>query len=391
MVILLEGAPRKKSFIQKLGLGVNEGLNKLSSMQEQKKSEELKFQREIQLAQEKEKAKYQNKLDMLKGLGFDVSGKGKDLGGNQPEGPSRVDQLKGVNNALEGNEGPEENPNEFSVGVPKLPNSPDKIKLASLVDPNLSRQMQKENDMAIEEARHQEESYRKNREYQRKVKEASPEFQREKHLTQEQAKADTKYHNELQAASKLHSQKMKTLNNLEKLNKKDVTGKPFEKLLEKSGLVSLTSEGRREFAADVKTLITDIRSILGSQFTGFEFQTILNAYPSPDFSQEANDAIIKNLKEFEDIRDQEFKIENQLIKENNGKIPENLQSKVNERLQDYAISKLPEIKANTYQIMKEEYGVSPGKILMFTPDGEPLEVSPDKIEYAESIGAKMFP
>ena len=176
---------------------------------------------------------------------------------------------------------------------------------------------------------------------------------------------------------------------MEKLNEKGVTGKPYEKLLEKFGLVNLTSEGRREFAADVKNLITDIRSILGAQFTGFEFQTILNAYPSADFSQEANRAIINNLKEFQDIRHKEFEISNEIKKNNKGKIPEDFQSLVNAKLMDYAQDRLPSIKANTRKIMHEEYGIPQGHMLMFDPKGEPLSVPDEMMDQYLELGATL--
>lgn len=169
-----------------------------------------------------------------------------------------------------------------------------------------------------------------------------------------------------------------------------MTGKPYEKFLEKVGLVSQTSEGRREFAADVKNLITDIRSILGGQFSNFEFQTILNAYPSPDFSQKANEAIIKNLKDFQEIRNQEIKIAKNLKSENGGKIPEDFQSKVNERLQEYAQKKILDIKQNTQDILREQLGVSIGNTIMLAPDGEPIAVPNEEIDKALELGATFL-
>lgn len=225
--------------------------------------------------------------------------------------------------------------------------------------------------------------------FEEEKRKTTPEFKREEAVTKAQASADIKYNQDLQAAHKQHQIKSQALNRLEELNKKGVTGKPYEKLLEKFGLVSLTSEGRREFAAEVKNLITDIRSILGSQFSQFEFSTILNAYPSADFSKEANSAIIRNLKEFQDIRNQEFEIANDIKRENKGKIPKDYQAQVNDRLQEYAQSRLPEIKRNTQEIMRDEYRIPPGHILMLAPDGEPLSVPADAIQKYSELGASF--
>ena len=71
------------------------------------------------------------------------------------------------------------------------------------------------------------------------------------------------------------------------------------------------------------------------------------------------------------------------------KIPADFQSKVNEKVHEYALSKLPEIKKNTQKIMAEEYGITHGNILMLDPNGEPLDVSPDQVEYYESLGASL--
>lgn len=254
------------------------------------------------------------------------------------------------------------------------------IAIASSMDPNLGRSLMHMKDVALRERREE-----KNLELQ-KLK-TSPEYQRQQHLESSQAQSDVKYNQSLQEASKQHELKQQTLDRLEALNKKGVTGKPYEKLLEKMGLVNLTSEGRREFAADVKNLITDIRSILGGQFSAFEFQTILNAYPSADFSKEANESIIKNLKDFQDIKKKEVEFAQQLKKENKGKLPEDFQSKVNEKVRDYAASKAPSIKENTRKIMAEEYGITPGNVLLFDPNGEPLDVPRSEVSRYLELGA----
>lgn len=227
------------------------------------------------------------------------------------------------------------------------------------------------------------------KEFSLKEKKLSPEFKREQQLESAQAQADVKYNQQLQEASKQHELKERTLDRLEELNKKGVTGKSYEKFLEKIGLVNLTSEGRREFAADVKNLITDIRSILGAQFTGFEFQTILNAYPSADFSKEANTAIIKNLKDFQDIKRKEVEFAQQIKKENSGRIPFDFQSLVNEKVRQYAADKLPDIKENTRKIMNEEYGITDGFTLMFDPQGNEMSVPESEVANMLDIGATL--
>jgi hypothetical protein len=238
------------------------------------------------------------------------------------------------------------------------------------VDPQTANLLQRQKDVALREKSRAQELAMKERKM-------DPEFQREQRLEASQAQADVKFNQQLQEASKQHELKKQTLERLEALNEKGVTGKPYEKLLERAGLV--------------KNLITDIRSILGAQFTGFEFQTILNAYPSADFSKDANKAIIRNLQEFQDIKSKEVEIAQQLKKENGGKIPFDFQSKVNEEVRKYAASKANDIKKNTREIMREQYKTpkNSGFTLMFDQKGEPIEVPDSEVEEAKKFGATL--
>ncbi len=243
---------------------------------------------------------------------------------------------------------------------------------ATNLDPNLGREMRMANDQINKQQRHEEK-------FGLEKEKSSSEYKRQQQLESSQAQADVKYNQQLQETSKQHELKEQTLDRLEKLNKKGVTGKPWEKLAEKAGLVNITTEGRREFAADVKNLITDIRSILGGQFSNFEFQTILNAYPSADFSKEANSAIIRNLKEFQGIKKKEVEFAQAIKKENGGKIPVDFQALVNEKVRDYTSSRASSIKENTRKILNEEYAIPKDHTLMFDTQGEPLSVPDSEV------------
>lgn len=337
----------RKEFVSKLLQGQNKQSELSQSLKNQKELETHKLQGKQQLQNEK-----QSYLDRLFG--------------------SESQKSQPFSN---------ESDNESSSFNPRNVSDEDILR-ASAIDPVLGKELRAAKDTALREKRSQ-------RDFEAKQKEKTPEREREKHLTSAQATSDVKYNNELQSAHKQHEIKSQTLDRLEQLNKKGVTGKPYEKLLERWGLVNQTSEGRREFAADVKNLITDIRSILGGQFSQFEFQTILNAYPSADFSQGANEAIIKNLKEFQDIRNQEFKIAKNLKSENGGKLPEDFQSRVNDRLQEYAQSKLNSIKSNSQEIMREQLGLPKGFTVLLAPDGEPIGVPNEKVDEVLSMGAQL--
>lgn len=388
MVQIIPAAQRKPSFAERLNVGIGRGLEHGSQLlqqnqlkqQERQKNENLQrltgmdlssLEPEIQKTIVSEMLKHHGKQDIL---GQKQKFLDQLLGGRQQESQ--------LGNQLQGSQQQNEQKQGIPNGFDPTSLSDEDIARASAVDPNLGRSLQHAKDISLRERRAKEElEFRKSQ--------ASPEHKREQQVSSAQAVSDVKYNEKLQELSRQHELKEQTLNRLEKLNLKGVTGKPYEKLLEKAGLINLTSEGRREFAADVKNLITDIRSILGGQFSQAEFMTILNAYPSADFSKEANSAIIKNLKDFQDIKTKEVEFAQEIKKENNGKIPEDFQAKVNERVREYAQSKLPEIKKNASKIMAEEYGIKKGNVLLFDPNGEPLDVPQQDVDKYLELGAYL--
>lgn len=222
-------------------------------------------------------------------------------------------------------------------------------------------------------------------------KQAFQEFQgsseqlRNKEISSGQAKADVAYNSKLQQQAAGATDKIRSLYNLQNLNAKGVTGKPYEKLLEKTGLISITADGRREFAAETKNLYTDFKAVAGSQLTGFEFQTLMNAYPSADFSKSANEAIIKNNLIAQESSLKKSEIGNKLIEENGGKIPIDFERKVTRKYKEYVDSKIPEMKKNLHEFWKSE--LPPGKVLMLDPIGDPLQVDKGDEKRWEKLGA----
>lgn len=220
---------------------------------------------------------------------------------------------------------------------------------------------------------------------------SDPEYQRQEQLTKAQVTADITYDSELQNRIKKTVLKDESLDRIEKIVRKGVTGKPIDQILESAGLISKTSEGRRELAAELKNQYTDFKEIAGSQLSAMEFSILSGAYPNPNFSEEANLAIVKNLKIVSGTLKKEYEIAQRLKKENGGKIPEGLQSKVNNELFDYIASQKYEMKQNLQKIMNEQYKVPKGKVLMFingNPE-DPIVVSPDEIEHYEGLGASI--
>lgn len=296
-----------------------------------------------------------------------------------------VNQLFGSQN----NEGNVSGQSSQNTGINPGNLSDADIAQAAAIDPTLGRILQHQKDVALRERRAVEDKEFRERQFSEQQRKNSPEYVREQESVKSQAKADIDYNKKVQDSTKRTVLKRESLDRLKALNKKGVTGKPYEKILEKMGLIALTSEGRREFAAEVKNQFTDFKDIAGSQLTGGEFNTLVNAYPNPDFSQAANDSIIRNLEIVQDILNQEHKIANQIKKQNAGKAPFDFQSKVNERLEDYARERTGEMKENIHKILNEQYGVPAGNVLMFDSSGKELFVPESEIDEALSTGAQF--
>jgi hypothetical protein len=241
------------------------------------------------------------------------------------------------------------------------------IAQATAMDPNLGRILQQQKDVALREKRSE-------REFSEKQKKDSPEYQRQEILTKQQATDDAKFYRDLNERKSKQILKKDSLQRLKAINKKGVSGKVYEKVLDSMGLTAKTSEGRRELSAEVKNQFTDFKAIAGSQLSASEFFVLAGAYPNSDFSQEANEAIINNLEQIHDTLDKEEEIARRLKKENGGKIPENSQEKVNKELQAYVSNRIEKMKDNIKKIQNAEYGIPEGFNLMFDNEGQPLSV-----------------
>ncbi len=203
-----------------------------------------------------------------------------------------------------------------------------------------------------------------------------------------EAKADSEYKGELAKKQEAVRHHQQVTDRVEELIKKGASGKLYEKGLEKFGLEALTSEERRELAGLQKEYTRDLRQILGSQMSSQEFFTILNTYPSPNFSKEANQAIINNYRIWDDIKQEEINIANQLLKENGGRAPRNFALEVQNRLTEYAKTRVPEMR-KVIEIGKQQLKsqVPPGMVLMYSDTGKVMHVPKEKVDELRKEGA----
>ena len=220
----------------------------------------------------------------------------------------------------------------------------------------------------------------------------------ETEATKAQAKADIEYGNSIQEKGAESRSKTQGLLKAKNLVNESGGGSLTDQALEKIGLIKFTSANRRELAALKKGQMRDLKTILGSQFSTVEFQTIEKSYFNENYGKDANLAIINNQLAIEALVQRESEVAAELLEESGGKPIPNYQAKVNQRLMKDAQPLVAQMKADNATIvrdpayLKDEYNftLTPGNVLMFTPDGRPMDVPPKDVEVAKEKGAQVI-
>jgi hypothetical protein len=203
-----------------------------------------------------------------------------------------------------------------------------------------------------------------------------------------QAKADyDMYADQVSQFPALEAER-RTLDRAAELNAEGVTGHLSDQALEKAGLMQFTSDGRREFTSLAKDAVKNqnIKSIIGSQISQLEFGFFRDATINPNFSQAANDRIIKKEKLANRYKQLYADITKDLVDQNGGKIPVNLTAKVNDqyKVQAEKISKELRQVAAEFEAIQN---VPDGYILMYDDKRRPLHVPENEAKKYEELGA----
>lgn len=207
-------------------------------------------------------------------------------------------------------------------------------------------------------------------------------------LRKEQAKADIGFVLDQTAKIPQIAAKQRVFDEANKVNEQGVTGKPWDQIMNKAGLLQYTSDGYRVFTSISKDVIknTNIKDVIGSQISQQEFKFFTDATINPNFSKEANRQIIK--KDQIALRYEKLyaDITKSLVDQNGGEPPERIQQKVNDEYNKQAenLSKELEVVYKDYDAIQN---VPPGKILMFDTERRPLHVDPDQVAKFTKLGA----
>lgn len=203
-----------------------------------------------------------------------------------------------------------------------------------------------------------------------------------------QAKADYDFYADQVSQFPALEAERRTLDRAEELSAEGVTGHLSDQVLEKAGLMQFTSDGRREFTSLAKDAVKNqnIKSVIGSQISQMEFGFFRDATINPNFSQSANERIIKKEKLANRYKQLYADITKSLVDQNGGKIPVNLTAKVNDlyKVQAEKISKELREVAAEYEAIQN---VPDGYILMYDDKRRPLHVPENEAKKYEELGA----
>jgi hypothetical protein len=223
-----------------------------------------------------------------------------------------------------------------------------------------------------------------------RAKEPKPDVERERIMNEIEAKADAAFYQDQVSQFPMLEAQGRTLDAADKLNKEGVTGGFLDQALEKAGLMQFTSEGRREFVSLAKDALKnqDIKNILGSQISQMEFKFFADATINPNFSQEANDRIIKKEKLVLRYKKLYADIANNIVRQNGGKIPRGFTAMVNEQFtkQSQGLSKEVSTLADEFDAIQD---VPSGYVLMYDKKRRPLHVPEDEVQKYSELGASQ--
>jgi hypothetical protein len=209
-------------------------------------------------------------------------------------------------------------------------------------------------------------------------------------INKTQAKEDIDFYNDqIQNIPRLEKTQQ-TIADAEKLNEQGVTGKPWDQMMQKLGLLQYTSDGFRLYSSYAKEMVKNqnIKSVIGSQISQMEFGFFRDATISERFSQEANNQILKKEKAAVRLEKLYGEITAKMVEENNGQIPERFQQKVNAEFakQSPKITKDITEASKDFNMIQE---VPNGFVLMYDKKRRPLHVPENKVKLAEQKGASL--
>ncbi len=169
---------------------------------------------------------------------------------------------------------------------------------------------------------------------------------------------------------------------------KNVSAPTLIKVLDAFGLPIgiLSNPATEEFRKLEADFVRDVSKVFpGGKVTNYELQSYLRTIPGLMNSPEGRKEIIRNRKlmnEAKKVRYDEYK---KILKENNGKKPQNLGILLEERTQD----KIADIEDRFREGIEKSVDKFQTPLRMYDPQGNPIDVPPKDVDRALKAGAKF--
>lgn len=176
------------------------------------------------------------------------------------------------------------------------------------------------------------------------------------------------------------------LNQMERLIKsKKLTNPVVSKLADKFGVVGLLDPTSQQFNALSVGFLKDAKTIFGSRVTNFDLETYLDKIPRLAQTDAGKKALIDNFRTLGEASKIRNKAKNQIIKQNKGVPPLDLEEQVSEKVSPQLDKLAEKFNKSFYESSRS----ASGKYLMRHPNGTLGEVPQDKIEEAIKKGYQL--
>lgn len=194
------------------------------------------------------------------------------------------------------------------------------------------------------------------------------------------------YRDSLSSQSRGATELEPVLDQMERLiSKGKLTNPVIAKLADKFGLVGILDPSSQQFNALSVGFLKDAKNIFGSRVTNFDLQTYIDKIPRLAQTDQGKKVLIDNFRTLGEASKTRNKVKNQIIRENKGTPPFDLEEEVNRR----ASPELDKLSEKFNRSFLEASKSPSGKIFMKSPDGIFGEVPPDRLQEALQKGYSL--
>ena len=192
----------------------------------------------------------------------------------------------------------------------------------------------------------------------------------EKESEKLQAKSSNEFYSKVQGAGEKARKQLTEVRIAKDLNNQEISG-----LNARNKAADIFGEWVRdpkavEFRARSKQFMEGIKELIGGRITEFEFKFFQDMFPNLSQSKAANEALLGMVEIRENANLEEAKIANQIVKENGGRVPPDLQARVSDKMDSYMDDQVGKWRKKAYASKLKEDPPPKGKIAVLNPNGQ---------------------